>query len=184
MKSLSACSDPQRPKKPPATDRTTMLRSGDPASVKELVNFANCRFNSCVEQSHKDSLIGCATFYHHHGLLVNGQPVTTMTIHWSDTKVNLPRLCSLSSSAAFNLHHGLLVKRHPATTIMRHLTRKVNLPRLCTVWSALQPIIFTIAPLSKDHLSLWYIFHIQWNDQQLRPGQRHSAQYKSVLNWF
>ena len=29
---------------------------GDPASAKQLVYFANCCFNSCVEQSHKDSV--------------------------------------------------------------------------------------------------------------------------------
>ena len=29
---------------------------GDPASVKQLVCFANCCFNSCAEQGHKDSV--------------------------------------------------------------------------------------------------------------------------------
>ena len=47
----------KRQRRPWTTARTTtMLGSGDLASAKQLVYSANCCFNCCAEQSHKDNV--------------------------------------------------------------------------------------------------------------------------------
>ena len=57
MNSSSTRSDPQRPKRPSATARTTVKEVGTPpVRIRQLVHLADCCFNSCAEQSHKDSV--------------------------------------------------------------------------------------------------------------------------------
>ena len=56
MNSTSALSYTQRPKRPSATARTTMLRRWGPRQCQATLHFVNCCFNSCVDQSHKDSV--------------------------------------------------------------------------------------------------------------------------------
>ena len=65
----SARPDPQRPrgrgppqkkkkkkKKKLNLKKNVFKGGGDPASVKQLVYFANCCLNCCAEQSHKDDV--------------------------------------------------------------------------------------------------------------------------------